>query len=229
MTLKRCARSTLISIGEFGCRATGDQSQPPGYNDGVVGEVLLGEIMRDNLGLGFAAVLALTAFGATGPFRSNASARAIQTIYSFCQPQNCVDGKMPEGGLVMDTSENLFGTTAAGGAHDHGVIFELVANGDKTDWSYGLLYSFCSKSNCTDGESPQGSLIQDVTGTLYGVTSGGGKNAHGTVFTLTPNKHQTAWKYNVLFSFCPSGDCRTTGDAPDTKLNYAGEASGVPV
>ena len=184
--------------------------------------------MCGKIGLCLAAALALTALTATGPFADGASARTIQTIYSFCQPQNCIDGKMPEGGLLIDASENLFGTTAVGGAHDHGVIFELVANGDKTDWAYSLLHSFCGQSNCTDGSSPQGSLIRDVNGALYGVTSGGGKNGHGIIFALTPNNHQTAWKFSVLFSFCPNDNCSTTGDAPDTKLTYAGEASGVP-
>jgi uncharacterized repeat protein (TIGR03803 family) len=181
--------------------------------------------MRSNQVLGFAAVLA---FAATAPFGGGASARSLQSIYSFCQPQNCIDGKMPMGGVILDSSDNIYGTTSIGGAHNHGVIFELVANGDKTAWSYSLLYSFCGKSSCTDGDSPQGSLIQDVNGTLYGVTSGGGKNAHGTIFTLAPNKQHTSWKFKSLFSFCPNGSCSTTGGGPTVKLTYAGEASGVP-
>jgi len=185
--------------------------------------------MRGNLYLGVAALVTLTAFGAAGPLGGSASARAIQSIYSFCQPQNCIDGKMPMGGIVIDASENLYGTTAVGGAHDHGVIFELVANEDKSDWSYSLLYSFCGQSSCTDGDGPQGSLIQDVNGALYGVTSGGGNDGHGTIFALTPNASRTKWKYKTLFSFCPNKNCSRTGDAPDTKLSYIGEAGGVLV
>jgi hypothetical protein len=50
-----------------------------------------------------------------------------------------------------------------------------------------VLYSFCSRQNCTDGAFPEAGLI-DLAGTLYGVTLSGGTgpciNGCGTVFAL---------------------------------------------
>src|SRR4051794_24275408 len=53
-------------------------------------------------------------------------AATLITLYSFCKQAGCVDGSLPIGGLVMDSLGNLFGTTAFGGDHDCGTIFELV-------------------------------------------------------------------------------------------------------
>jgi uncharacterized repeat protein (TIGR03803 family) len=48
------------------------------------------------------------------------------------------------------------------------------------------LYSFCSQTNCTDGEIPYGGIIQATDGNFYGTTCCGGANNGGTVFKLTP-------------------------------------------
>ena len=47
------------------------------------------------------------------------------------------------------------------------------------------LYNFCSQTDCTDGETPIGTLIQDTNGTLYGTTYGGGAYGHGAIFSLS--------------------------------------------
>lgn len=49
----------------------------------------------------------------------------------------------------------------------------------------------------TDGESTASSLVQDNTGTLYGVTSTGGANDRGILFKLQPDGSS----YTVMFSF----------------------------
>lgn len=46
-------------------------------------------------------------------------------LYRFCVKKvNCIDGKGPGGGLIMDGSGRLYGP-AGGGAHGEGVVFEL--------------------------------------------------------------------------------------------------------
>ncbi len=47
------------------------------------------------------------------------------------------------------------------------------------------LYSFCSQSNCADGQYPLGRLVQATDGNFYGTTFGGG-GGWGTVFKITP-------------------------------------------
>ena len=65
-------------------------------------------------------------------------------------------------GLIMDSSGNLYGTTAAGGASGDGTVFEL-AHGSGT---ITTLASF----NGTNGANPDAGLIMDSSGNLYGTT-----------------------------------------------------------
>jgi uncharacterized repeat protein (TIGR03803 family) len=182
------------------------------------------------MGWGFqrsaASIAALCAAASAAAPWSGTEAYTLKTIYSFCQPQNCVDGSWPQGGLLMDSAQNLYGTTTAGGASNQGVIFELVASADKKSWSYARLYSFCAKANCSDGAAPQSSLIQDTNGDLYGVATQGGSKGQGMVFELVPNKPHTAWKLLTLYNFCLKASC-ADGSQATTKLTYAGESSGL--
>ncbi len=96
----------------------------------------------------------------------------ITTLASF----NGTASRQPSGGLIMDSSGNLYGTTETGGASNDGTVFELAqASGTAT-----TLASF----NGTDGETPLAGLIMDSSGNLYGTAEVGGKSDDGTVFEL---------------------------------------------
>ena len=88
-------------------------------------------------------------------------------------------------GLVQDpVTDNLYGTTSAGGAHREGTVFELDLYGDEQ-----VLHSFSGEKG--DGAGPVGGLVLQENQTsglnnLYGTTSGGGVYTWGTVFKLTP-------------------------------------------
>jgi uncharacterized repeat protein (TIGR03803 family) len=113
-------------------------------------------------------------------------------LYTFCTQTGCTDGWSPSSGLIEDSAGNLYGTTGEGGIFDlygdGGTVFELTPNG--SGYTETVLYSFCAQSSgsiaCADGSPPRGGLIQDASGNLYGTTNGGGPNAYGTVFKLTP-------------------------------------------
>jgi len=62
--------------------------------------------------------------------------------------------------------------------------------------TFNLLYSFCSQSNCKDGNTPIAGVIQDAKGNLYGTTSLGGTSNWGTVFDLDSSGTET-----VLYNF----------------------------
>lgn len=82
-----------------------------------------------------------------------------------------------------------------------------------------VLYNFCSGgSPCTDGESPDSSLVFDAAGNLYGTTQGGGDYGQGTVFRLTPSANG-AWTETVLYSFCSAFQC-SDGEDPGTSLIF---------
>ncbi|MGA8151796.1 MAG: choice-of-anchor tandem repeat GloVer-containing protein [Terriglobales bacterium] len=104
-------------------------------------------------------------------------------------------------GLVFDAVGNLYGTTPAGGAYGHGVVFELAPAADGR-WKETVLHRFTGGK---DGASPMTSLIFDAAGNLYGTTFGGGHYGMGTVFRLTPTS-SGGWKERVLHSFTGGKD-----------------------
>jgi len=91
-------------------------------------------------------------------------------------------------------------------------------------YTFKSLYSFCTQSNCTDGNQPEAALIVDSSGDLYGTTTGGGTNCQsqegcGAVFELALNAHTMKWTEKVLYSFCShGGDKCTDGETPYAAL-----------
>ncbi|HTT84696.1 MAG TPA: choice-of-anchor tandem repeat GloVer-containing protein [Rhizomicrobium sp.] len=146
--------------------------------------------------------LALAMFGPSAHAKGH-----DKVLYSFCSQQDCADGSGPEGGVIADSAGNLYGTTSVGGANGGGSVFEIAPDG-----TYSVLYSFCSRSSCADGENPSGSLTMDGSGNLYGATTFGGTRGAGVVFELAANGTET-----VLYTFCLKNTCR----------NGANPASGV--
>jgi len=111
------------------------------------------------------------------------------------------DGLFLQAGVIEDSSGNLYGTALLGGAYDHGDVYRLTPNGTLT-----VLYSFTGGS---DGAEPEGGVVEDSSGNLYGTTSHGGADNDGTVFQLAPDGTET-----VLHSF--------TGGNSDGSEPFAG-------
>ncbi len=82
------------------------------------------------------------------------------------------DGSTTFAGVVRDAAGNLYGTTAFGGnlsgcgGSGCGVVFKVDPRGKET-----VLYTF---TGGTDGANPEGNLLLDEEGNLYGTASGGG-------------------------------------------------------
>lgn len=116
------------------------------------------------------------------------------------------DGYMPEGGVVRDPNNNLFGTTLEGGGstaceNGCGVVYEVNQWGGET-----VLHRFAG--GISDGANPRGALVLDESDNVYGTTTGGGAFGKGTVFMVSKDGTET-----VLYSF--------TG-TPDGEIPYAG-------
>jgi len=101
--------------------------------------------------------------------------------YNVLEEFNGANGSGPEGALIIDSSNNLFGTTFFGGAQKKGTVFEF--NG-----AIQTLYSFCTGRNCPDGKEPVAGVIEDGSGNLYGVTSAGANKNSGTIIELSPSE-----------------------------------------
>ena len=125
-----------------------------------------------------------------------------KTLYKF---KNGKDGGLVAAGVIFDLVGNLYGTAEVGGAYGHGLVFELTPNPDGS-WKEKVLYSFCSLTDCSDGDMPYAGLILDQAGNLYGTTmDGGGPNRQGVVFELMANLDGT-WTESVLHSFSGGTD-----------------------
>lgn len=92
------------------------------------------------------------------------------------------DGGSPMFNVILDSKGNLYGTTPGGGTLGVGVIFKVspVAGGG---WKETVLYNFTGGA---DGSSPQGTLLRDSAGNLYGTTYTGGSSSGGTAFKFHP-------------------------------------------
>ncbi|MCU1303856.1 MAG: hypothetical protein JWQ87_4140 [Candidatus Sulfotelmatobacter sp.] len=119
----------------------------------------------------------------------------LTTLYNFCSQADCFDGEVPMGTLVLANNGDLYGTTEAGGVNSQcplggcGTAFKITPAGQLT-----TLYSFCSQTDCSDGDMPFAGLVLATNGNLYGTTRYGGTDSEctaspftgcGTVFALS--------------------------------------------
>lgn len=94
---------------------------------------------------------------------------------------NGINGGWPQlMSLVQGYDGAFYGTTSSGGQTGWGTVFRITPDGEiKT------IYSFCQNPpNCSDGATPQASLLLATDGNLYGTTSGLGTLSPGTVFRV---------------------------------------------
>jgi uncharacterized repeat protein (TIGR03803 family) len=134
--------------------------------------------------------------GAVGWTCGAHAATSYSVLYRFPGGMN---GIAPAGSLARDSTGALYGTTNAGG-NGYGTVFKLTPpTAGKKTWTETVLYRF--KGGADDGAAPQGALMIDKTGTLYGTTKSGG-NGEGTVFKLTPPAAgKKSWAETVLYKF----------------------------
>ncbi|HEX4862063.1 MAG TPA: choice-of-anchor tandem repeat GloVer-containing protein, partial [Rhizomicrobium sp.] len=164
------------------------------------------------------AALGAVAVCAALTFAGGASAYTMKTLYTFCSQHACADGIQPNA-LTMDPAGNLYGSTYDGGDRRKGVIFELIPNADKSAWTYEVLYRFCA--GCIG--RPEGKLVLDTAGNLYGVTHRGG-HTQGAVVELSPSAGRSSWTLTELhsFIFCRKDWCANGYYSQLNALAYAG-------
>jgi uncharacterized repeat protein (TIGR03803 family) len=98
------------------------------------------------------------------------------------------DGASPNGNLIRDASNNIYGATSAGGTANMGAIFKLASTGET------VVHSFTGAP--ADGAFPYAGVIEDSAGNLYGTTSAGGASNNGAVFKVDASGAET-----LLYSF----------------------------
>jgi uncharacterized repeat protein (TIGR03803 family) len=142
-------------------------------------------------------------------------------VYSFTAGVN--DGMWPNGSLALDAAGNLYGVTSKGGAGNVGTVFEL-SQGAGGEWISTVLHSF--GVNSSDGTYPQGDVIFDASGNLYGMTSNGGTNTEGVVYKLSPGTGGT-WTETLLQTFDGANGKAESAECGGLILNGSGNLYGT--
>lgn len=143
---------------------------------------------------------------------------ALQVLHNFCALSGCADGRVPNGGLILQPGGILYGTTQSGGANGKGTVFRLTAQGGLT-----TLYNFCSQSGCADGAVPN-FLVLGADGNFYGTAEQGGAMNRGTFFKMSP-----AGQLTTVYSFCSQPGCADGSDPWDLIQATDGNFYGITV
>ncbi len=185
------------------------------FQGGSDGQLPVGAIVFDKQGNLYGTALGGNLVFQLAPPAQKGDPWTETLIYQF---QNLPDGNDPNGGLIIDEAGNFYGVTAYGGSGGCillgikvgcGTVFEVSPPSQKGgQWTETILYSFQGGS---DGYVPNGNLVFDKAGSLYGATTYGGGHGScnspyyqycGTVFRLTPPKQKGGkWAEKVLYSF----------------------------
>jgi len=123
-----------------------------------------------------------------------------EVLYNF---KGGGDGVYPD--AVVLHGKNLYGLTDQGGGSRQctlgcGIVFDLAANPAGGAPVETILHRFASSAQ---GLFPQGAVVVDRAGNLYGAASSGGTGCGGgcgAVFEMTPGSGGT-WQYQVLHDF----------------------------
>jgi uncharacterized repeat protein (TIGR03803 family) len=122
-------------------------------------------------------------------------AQTFTTIYSFAGPLT-QDGGAVASGVVLDPAGNVYGTTTVGGASNCGAVYQIDSTGHEQ-----ILHSFIECGHTT--ASPDGRLVLDHAGNLWGTAYGAGGAEDGNVFEI-----DASGTYHSFYEFKPSHDGR---------------------
>jgi uncharacterized repeat protein (TIGR03803 family) len=196
------------------------------------GNTPVGSVIIDSLGN----LYGTTGYGGTGNCVLLGTKVGCGTVYTLSPPKQkggawtetvlysfptSKQGYLPNGNLVFDSAGNLYGATMFGGGHGTtcnayyqycGAVFELSPPKKKGGkWTQKVLHGFGLEASelIGDGSNPNGGLVFDDKGAIYGTTYRGGYDCPhnsgqgcGTVFRLTPPaKKGDPWSETVLHRF----------------------------
>ncbi len=125
-----------------------------------------------------------------------------QVLHGF----NDTAGEFPFGSLIQASNGKLYGMTNAGGANNYGIIFSF----DPSNNTFSDVFDLDSAT----GATPYGSLFQAASGRLYGLTSAGGTNDYGVLFSFDPASNAYSDLYNFVYATgsSPFGGLMQTAD-----------------
>lgn len=100
--------------------------------------------------------------------------------------------------VIFDPAGNMYGVTQYHGPSGGGTVYELTPSG--SGWMEKTLHNF----GAGEAGQPNGTLVFDSAGNLYGNAPFGGTGGRGWIFQLTSSG--SGWDLNVLTDFPQSAD-----------------------
>ncbi len=155
----------------------------------------------------------------------------LTPLYSFAGHG---DGYSPESRAIIGPDGALYGTTYMGGQYDAGTLYRLsppptVCRATLCSWTKTILHTFPDPGD-TDGFYPEGDLIFDRAGNLYGTTVGGGSGAPygclgfgcGVFYQMV--RSQNGWTEQIVHEFTggQDGGVPHNGVVLDSSGNFIG-------
>ncbi|MBL7925196.1 MAG: T9SS type A sorting domain-containing protein [Bacteroidia bacterium] len=129
-------------------------------------------------------------------YRYHPATNSYTSLFSM----DSLSGYYPRGTPIVATNNKLYGLTNNGGVYDKGVLFSY----DPALNQYLKLHDF----NDTTGQFPTGSVIQASTNNkLYGMTTTGGQNSCGVIFSydISNSVYAVVHPFNFTTGFAPYG------------------------
>jgi uncharacterized repeat protein (TIGR03803 family) len=135
-------------------------------------------------------------------------------LYSFlggANGQNPLPEIIGPKGALYGAADGGIQSCGSSGNQYCGVVYRLgltvACSTALCSWTENVIYQFTGDP---DGWSPNGKLVLDQAGNLYGTTTNGGAYGQGTVYELTPSNG--GWTERVIYSFTP----RSNGAHPNS-------------
>ena len=171
------------------------------FAGGAAGEFPAGGLTADSTGVIFGTTLGASKCrvgmppGTCGSIFKFSSAGGFVLLHNF---RPYLDGVGPYGTLTLDAKGNIYGTTSNFGPHSSprglGTVFQLNPAG-----ALKVLHTFLG-STTGDGSAPEGRVLLDSAGNIYGTTIQGGLGCApqgcGTVFKI-----DSAGKETIVANF----------------------------
>ncbi len=145
------------------------------------------------------------------------TAGALTTLINFSDTS--VNGCHPDGGLMLASGGDVYGSTANGGDIGEGTLWTVAPTGTVT-----AVHQF----NYTDGANTNSALVEAPNGIFYGTTVNGGKSISccdggGVIFEMTPSG---AYSVIHFFDFTDGWDPQDANLTRGTDGSFYGEAAG---
>ena len=144
--------------------------------------------------------------------------------YTMLYSMDTLSGYYPRGPICRAANGKIYGMTNNGGLFDKGVFFEF----NPVNNQYTKIHDF----DVTTGQLPNGGVIESgVNNKLYGMTTSGGQNSAGVIFSYdyANNTFTIVHDFDFSFGFAAFGTLTLAGNGLLYGMTFGGGTVGYGV